>query len=98
MVLMGEFGRTPKLNSLGGRDHWPRAGFVCMSGGGIRGGQVIGGTDSHGEVPSDRPVSPGDVAFSILQLLGVDPARQVMTSSGRPLRYLNDGSFIPELV
>ncbi len=62
VVMMGEFGRTPKLNANGGRDHWPRAGFVCLAGGGVRGGQVIGATDAHGEVPSDRPVSPPDLA------------------------------------
>jgi hypothetical protein len=98
VVMMGEFGRTPKLNALGGRDHWPRAGFVCMSGGGIRGGQVIGATDEHGEVPAERPVSPGDIAFSILWMLGLDPTKEVVTPSGRPVRYLKSGSFISDLV
>src|SRR5439155_15691904 len=60
VVLMGEFGRTPKLNALGGRDHWPRAGSVCLAGGGIQGGRVIGTTNAFGEVPVDRPVSPPD--------------------------------------
>lgn len=98
VVMMGEFGRTPKLNSQGGRDHWPRAGFVCLAGGGIQGGRVIGATDSHGEVPADRPVGPADLAFTILQLLGVDPGRELITPSGRPMRILNEGSFIQELV
>ena len=98
VVMMGEFGRTPKLNALGGRDHWPRAGFVCMSGGGVRGAQVIGATDAHGEAPSERPVSPDDVAFSILRMLGVDPTKEVATPSGRPVRYLKTGAFISELV
>jgi len=98
VVLMGEFGRTPKLNALGGRDHWPRAGFVCLAGGGVRGGQVIGATNAFGEIPVDRPVGPPDVAFSILQLLGVDPARELLTPSGRPVKILAEGSFIRELV
>jgi hypothetical protein len=98
VVMMGEFGRTPKINSLGGRDHWPRAGFVCLAGGGVRGGQVIGATNPHGETPTARPVSPQDLAFSILKLLGVDPGQELITPSGRPVRMLNEGSFISELV
>jgi len=98
VVMMGEFGRTPKLNALAGRDHWPRAGFVCLAGGGVRGGQVIGATDAHGEVPSDRPVSPPDLAFTLLKLLGVDPARELTTPGGRPVKTLSEGSFISELI
>ena len=98
VVMMGEFGRTPKFNALGGRDHWPRAGFVCLAGGGVRGGQVIGATDAHGEVPSDRPVSPPDLAFTLLKLLGVDPAHELTTPSGRPVKILSEGNFISELI
>ena len=98
VVLMGEFGRTPKLNALGGRDHWPRAGFACLAGGGVKGGQVIGATDAFGEVPVDRPISPPDLAFSILKLLGVDPARELVGPGGRPLRILSEGNFISELI
>jgi hypothetical protein len=98
VVLMGEFGRTPKLNALGGRDHWPRAGFVCLAGGGIKGGRVIGATNEFGEVPTERPVSPPDLVFTILRLLGVDPTQELITPSGRPVKILNEGSFISELV
>ena len=98
VVLLGEFGRTPKLNALGGRDHWPRAGFVCLAGGGVRGGQVIGATNAFGEVPTERPISPPDLAFTILRLLGVDPAKELITPSGRPVKILAEGSFISELV
>lgn len=98
VVLMGEFGRTPKLNAQGGRDHWPRAGFVCMAGGGVKGGQVIGATNEFGELPAARPVTPPDVAWSILQLLGIDPMKELRTPTGRPMRILNEGAFISELV
>ncbi|MBN9688706.1 MAG: DUF1501 domain-containing protein [Verrucomicrobia bacterium] len=98
VVMMGEFGRTPKLNATAGRDHWPRAGFACLAGGGVRGGQVIGATDAHGEVPIDRPVSPPDLAFTLLKLLGVDPTRELTTPSGRPVKMLSDGAFIEGLV
>jgi hypothetical protein len=97
VVLMGEFGRTPKLNATGGRDHWPRAGFACLAGGGVKGGQVIGATNAFGEIPVDRPVTPPDLAFTILRLLGVDPARELTTPAGRPMKILNEGSFIGEL-
>jgi hypothetical protein len=98
VVLMGEFGRTPKLNSNAGRDHWPRAGSVCLAGGGVRGGQVIGATDAYGEGPIDVPVRPEDLAHSILRLLGVDPAGELVTPGGRPLKILDRGRPIPGLV
>jgi uncharacterized protein (DUF1501 family) len=97
VVLMGEFGRTPKLNAQGGRDHWPRAGFACLSGGGTKGGQVIGATDSFGEAPVDRAVSPSDLAFTILSLLGVDPTRELVAPGGRPMKILSEGEFITGL-
>jgi uncharacterized protein (DUF1501 family) len=98
VVLMGEFGRTPKLNAQAGRDHWPRAGFACLAGGGVRGGQVIGATDAYGESPIERPVGPPDLAWTILSLLGIDPSRELTTPSGRPVRILSEGAFISELV
>lgn len=98
VVMMGEFGRTPKINSLAGRDHWPRAGSVCLAGGGVKGGQVIGATNAYGEVPVECPVGPPDLAWSILKLLGVDPDQEYKAPNGRPLRILNEGGFISELV
>ncbi|WP_395141581.1 DUF1501 domain-containing protein [Armatimonas sp.] len=98
VVLLGEFGRTPKLNALGGRDHWPRAGFACLAGGGVRGGQVIGKTDASGESPIERPVRPEDLSASILTLLGIDPATEYRHPDGRPLRLITDGAMLKELV
>ncbi|HXJ58881.1 MAG TPA: DUF1501 domain-containing protein [Verrucomicrobiae bacterium] len=98
VVMMGEFGRTPKINNAAGRDHWPRAGSVLFSGGGVRGGQLIGATDAHGETPAERPVRPEDIAYSILKLLGVDPDKEYMAPNGRPLKIVAGGSFIRELV
>jgi hypothetical protein len=98
VLMMGEFGRTPKLNASAGRDHWPRAGFACLSGGGVRGGQAIGATDAHGETPVDCPVSPPDLACTVLTLLGIDPNRELRTPAGRPVRIMSAGSVIPGLV
>ena len=69
---MGEFGRTPKLNALGGRDHWPRASSVLMAGGGTKRGQVVGATDATGELPAERPVGPEDILRTVYRLLGTD--------------------------
>ena len=97
VVLMGEFGRTPKLNSRGGRDHWPRAGSVVVAGAGVNGGSVIGKTDGFGEVPADRPVRPEDLAVSMLELLGIDRSIEHTAPGGRPLKLMAQGEFIHEL-
>ena len=97
IIVMGEFGRTPKLNANGGRDHWPRCFSVAMAGGGLEGGRVIGSSDRHGESPLDQPVTPSDLAFSILKLLGVDPRTTVTTPDGRPIALNRDGQWIEGL-
>jgi hypothetical protein len=73
MVLaVGEFGRTPRLNASGGRDHWPDVWSILFAGGQVRGGQVIGASDRIGGEPRDRPVSPAEVAASVYHGLGID--------------------------
>ena len=98
VVLMGEFGRTPKLNPQGGRDHWPRAFSIALAGGGIRGGQVVGRSDSRGERPADRPVTPADLMRTIYQLIGVDPDLELRTADGRPVQINRDGRLVEELL
>jgi hypothetical protein len=98
VVAMGEFGRSPKLNISGGRDHWPRVFSVVLAGGGITGGQVIGASDRFGESPADRPVTPNDLARTIYTLLGVDPDRELHTVDGRPVRINQGGQVIQELL
>ena len=97
VMLMGEFGGTPKLNERRGRDHWPRAGFACLAGGGVRGGQIIGATDRRGETPDQLPVSPEDLAWTTLNLLGIDPSQTVQTPGGRPVQWVRNGRIIPGL-
>ena len=99
VIVMGEFGRTPKLNAAGGRDHWPRVFSVAIAGGGVSGGQVIGSSDAVGESPKDRPVSPGDLVATIYQLLGIDPALELKTPDGRPIRITShDSQVVKELI
>ena len=71
VAVMTEFGRTPKINSTGGRDHWPNCFSIVMAGGGVQGGQVIGKSDALGEFVRDRPITPGDLAATIYTLLGI---------------------------
>ncbi len=98
VILMGEFGRTPKLNTRGGRDHWPRVFSVALAGGGVRGGQTIGQSDSRGESPADDPVSPADLARTVYTLLGVDPDLELHTGDGRPARVNSGGQLIDALL
>ncbi len=98
VCVMGEFGRTPKLNTSAGRDHWPRVFSVLLAGGGVRGGQVIGSSDAVGENPKDDPVTPADLAATIYTLLGVDPALELHTADGRPVRVSQEGTVIKRLL
>ncbi|MFT5467088.1 MAG: hypothetical protein ACI8UO_002191 [Verrucomicrobiales bacterium] len=100
VVVWGEFGRTPKLNKLNSRDHWPQASFALMAGGGMNTGQVIGSTDKHGNAPDQRPVKFGEVWATLYHNIGIDPTRTtVLDSRGRP-HYLVDSGVkpIPELI
>ena len=97
VVVMGEFGRTPKINSQGGRDHWPNVFSVMLAGGGVQGGQVIGSSDALGEFPKDRPVTPSDLAATIYTCLGIDPNLELHTSDGRPVRVAPDGAKVIEV-
>src|SRR5436853_553147 len=74
VLAMGEFGRTPRLNPRGGRDHWTGCWTVLFAGGGVRGGRVVGSSDATGAEPKDRPVSPAEVAATVYRGLGVDPS------------------------
>lgn len=98
VVAMGEFGRTPKLNTRAGRDHWPRVFSVLLAGGGIRGGQVIGSSDRVGESPRDQPVTPSDLAATLYTLLGVNPDTELHTADGRPVPVNQGGQPIQGLV
>ena len=98
VFVTGEFGRTPKINQRGGRDHYPRAMFCLLAGGGMEGGQVIGASDAKGEGPRDRVISPDDVAATFYHTLGIDHTKEYHTPTGRPVMIVRHGQPIPELL
>jgi hypothetical protein len=97
VVVMGEFGRTPKINKDAGRDHWGPAASLLFWGAGVKRGFVLGKTDKHGAYTTQRPVSPADVAFTILDALGIDPRKQLTAPDGRPIEILDQGEAVREL-
>ena len=97
VLLLGEFGRTPKINKDAGRDHWPHAMSVLVAGAGVPAGQIIGETDVKGYYASDRIYSPEDFACSIYTKMGINPKMILHTNTGRPLPIVNGGSPIKEL-
>lgn len=97
VVWMGEFGRTPRINQNGGRDHWPRSWSVVMGGGGMKGGQLIGSTDKDGVEVTDREVGVMDVIACMAQGMGIDLATEYTTPRGRPIKVVDGGKPIAEL-
>ena len=98
VVVWGEFGRTPRVNATGGRDHWASLMSMLVAGGGLKMGQVIGESTSKGEVPWTRPISPMDMLATIYRHLGIPLTQHTMNRSGRPIPMLPDGVPIMELI
>jgi uncharacterized protein (DUF1501 family) len=97
VFVTGEFGRTPKINARVGRDHWPRAMFCLLAGGGMKGGQVIGASDANGMGPAAEAITPDMVAASFYRSLGIDYTKEYNTSTGRPVMIVREGSVINQL-
>ena len=96
VVATGEFGRTPRFNCSGGRDHWPAAWTTLFAGGGVQGGRIVGSTDADGAMPKDRPVHARDIPATIFRALGYGPETTIPGPTGAPvLAY--DGQPIREL-
>ncbi|MBS1828955.1 MAG: DUF1501 domain-containing protein [Acidobacteria bacterium] len=91
IVAFGEFGRTPKVNPAGGRDHWPQCWSILMAGGGVKGGQVVGASDDIGAAPKDRPCTPGQVAATIYHSLGISLETELPGAQGRPIPIVDRG-------
>ncbi len=98
VIALGEFGRTPKINDRGGRDHWSNAMSVMFAGGGTRGGQVIGATDRQGYAAIERILSPENFVSTVYRKLGIDPGQMMYTPDGRPVHLVSDADPIAELM
>ena len=97
VVWMGEFGRTPRINPRGGRDHYPRVFNAAMAGCGIKGGQVIGSSTADGTAVADDPVTANDLFCTICQALDVDPRKENMSPLGRPMKIVDGGAPVKKL-
>ena len=96
VISMGEFGRTPKINTTAGRDHWPNCYSVVLAGGGVQGGITFGSSDKFGAYPDSDPVTPADLAATLFSRFGLDPAGEVCDLTSRPYK-LADGQPIRAL-
>lgn len=98
VVVTGEFGRTPRINANGGRDHWSKCFTVAVGGGGIAGGRVIGKSDKWAEEPAEDPVTPEDFAATMYRQFGIDAKEELMTAEGRPIPVVNNGTVVEGLL
>ncbi len=97
VLVWGEFGRTPKINNVEGRDHWPDVGFALFAGA-VKTGLVVGRTDSKAALPKDRALGAQNVIGTLYHALGIDPNQMLPDFTGRPMKLLDDGEPIAELV
>ena len=97
VAVLGDFGRTPRINAGAGRDHWNSCYSIMLAGGGIRGGLIYGSSDRTGSVPADQPVAPGDIIATLYHLLGVDPQMDIHDTLGRPHPLVPRGIVMKEL-
>ena len=91
VTCLAEFGRTPKVNPAGGRDHWPQCFSCTFAGGGVQGGRAIGASDPIGGVPVDRPTQPGEIVATIFRSLGLDLHTEMPGPGGRPFPLVDFG-------
>ncbi|HYH68113.1 MAG TPA: DUF1501 domain-containing protein [Urbifossiella sp.] len=99
VVVWGEFGRTPKVNSnMGGRDHWSPVMSALVAGGGLKMGQAVGSSSARGEYPKDRPYKVPHLLSTVYQAIGIDPSHTFLNGAGRPMYILDDRATVTELV
>jgi uncharacterized protein (DUF1501 family) len=98
IIMLSEFGRTPKINKDAGRDHWANVFSCFIAGGGIKGGVVHGSSDIDGAEPHDNPVRVPDIHATVCHALGINPDKEVMTPLQRPMKLVDKGTPIKSLL
>ncbi len=98
LVITGEFGRTPKINSRAGRDHWANLSTLALAGGGLRTGQVVGDSTPKVDLPATEPIRPQDLMATVFHSLGLDTGVQFVNQAGRPVHMIEQGRPIAELI
>jgi uncharacterized protein (DUF1501 family) len=98
VVMMGEMGRTPRVNAQAGRDHWSMAQCILFAGGGTKPGRIIGATDKTAAAPTEDPVSIADLLHTICLLMGIDSNKEYPDPLGRPVPIVGGGKLIPGLI
>ena len=98
VLAWGEFGRTPKVNTAGGRDHWTPVMSALLAGGGLRTGQMVGATDRHGVGPKENPYTIQQVLATVYRAVGIDPATTLQDAAGRPVQLLDEREPICQLI
>ena len=98
VMVSSEFGRTPKTNATGGRDHWPKVFSTVLAGGGMKKGIVYGSSDALGAEPDNDPVQVGDLAFTIYNQLGINADKELMAPGDRPIEIVGEGQVIKDII
>lgn len=98
VIITTEFGRTPKVNTGSGRDHWPKVFSLALAGGGIKQGQVYGSSNAIAAEPEDNPLSPEDLATTLYHQLGIEATKELLAPGNRPIRIVNEGKVINDLL
>jgi hypothetical protein len=98
VLVSSEFGRTPKINSTNGRDHYPRVFSIAMAGGGVKQGHIHGQSDALGAEPSESPVGPEDLAKTMYRLLGINAEKRLVLEGVRPIDIVNGGRILSEII
>jgi uncharacterized protein (DUF1501 family) len=97
VVWMGDFGRTPRINEKGGRDHYPACSTVLLAGGGVKAGQVVGATDKDGAEVRERPVTVPDLYRTVAYALDINADKLRIAPSGRPIKAVDGGKMVEGL-
>ena len=98
VMVSSEFGRTPKINATGGRDHWPKVFSVMLAGGGLKKGMIYGSSDALGAEPENDPLTVEDLAFTIYNQLGINADKELMAPGARPIEIVAEGKVISDIV